>query len=97
MLNSFQEFKTYLKIAALILNKSLLCSAKPVGNYMFKANNRNIRKKCEVCSKVTIKTPLNGDSGVVLVSLLLTLKKFHTLFYNPGHNILDLYNILEQI
>ena len=26
-------------------------------NYMFKVNNRNIRASCEICSKLTIKTP----------------------------------------
>ena len=25
--------------------------------YLLKINNRNIRKKCEICSKLTIKTP----------------------------------------
>ena len=29
----------------------------PAGNYMFKVNNRNNRKRCEKCSKLTIKTP----------------------------------------
>ena len=29
----------------------------PVGNYLFKVNNRNIRIKCEICSKLTVKTP----------------------------------------
>ena len=29
----------------------------PSRNYMFKVNNRNIRIKCEICSKSTIKTP----------------------------------------
>ena len=24
--------------------------------YLFKINNRNIRKRCEICSKLTIKT-----------------------------------------
>ena len=28
----------------------------PVGNCMFKVNNRNIRAKCEICSKLTIET-----------------------------------------
>ena len=28
-----------------------------VGNYMFKFNNRNARTRCEICSKLTIKTP----------------------------------------
>ena len=25
--------------------------------YLFKFNNRNLRKRCEICSKLTIKTP----------------------------------------
>ena len=28
----------------------------PVGNYMFKVNNRNTRRKLVICSKLTIKT-----------------------------------------
>ena len=58
-------------------------------NYMFKINNRNIRTKCEICSKLTIKTPkrrhwhhsrvfiVNFEhiSHLVLVLLLLTLSR----------------------
>ena len=29
----------------------------PTGNYMFKVNNRNTRTRCEICSKLAIKTP----------------------------------------
>ena len=29
----------------------------PVGIYLLKVNNRNSRKRCEICSKLTIKTP----------------------------------------
>ena len=29
----------------------------PAGNYVFKVNNRNTRTRCEICSKLTIKTP----------------------------------------
>ena len=29
----------------------------PVKIYLFKLNNRNTRKRCEICSKLTIKTP----------------------------------------
>ena len=29
----------------------------PVNIYLLKINNGNIRKKCEICSKLTIKTP----------------------------------------
>ena len=46
------------------------------GNYMFKVNNRNTRTRYEICSKLTIKIPERR----LLVSLLLTLNIFHTLF-----------------
>ena len=60
----------------------------PVGIYMFKVSNRNTRSRCEVYSKLTIKTPerrhwrrssvfiLNFEyiSHLALVFLLLTLK-----------------------
>ena len=35
----------------------------PAGNYMFKVNNRNTRTRCEICSKLTIKTPNNTKWG----------------------------------
>ena len=61
----------------------------PAGIYLFKVNNRNTRTTCEICSKLTIKTPERcywRSSGVfivnfehisylVLVFLLLTLSK----------------------
>ena len=31
--------------------------AFPAGIYLLKVNNRNTRTKCEICSKLTIKTP----------------------------------------
>ena len=40
---------------------------------LLKVNNRNTRTRCEICSKLIIKT------YVLLVSLLLTLNIFHTL------------------
>ena len=30
---------------------------RPAGNYMLKVKNRNTRTRCEICSKLTIKTP----------------------------------------
>ena len=32
--------------------------------YLFKVNNRNTRKRCKICSKLTIKTPEKRRSGV---------------------------------
>ena len=37
--------------------------------YLIKLNNRTIRKKCEVCSKLTIQTPEQSRSGVIIVNL----------------------------
>ena len=37
-----------------LMAKTKLC---PAGNYMFKVNNRNTRTRCEICSKLTTKTP----------------------------------------
>ena len=31
-------------------------ATSPVGIYLFKVNNRNTRTRCEICSKLTIKT-----------------------------------------
>ena len=48
-------------------------------NYLFKDNNRNTRTSCEICSKVTKKTPERRQwrrSGVFIVNLNI----FHTLF-----------------
>ena len=59
----------------------------PANIYLFKVNNKNTRKWCEICSKLTIKRPerrrrsglfiVNFEhiSHLFLVFLLLTLKK----------------------
>ena len=51
----------------------------PAGIYLLKVNNKKTRARCEICSKLTIKIPEQA-TGVVLVSLFLTLNIFHTLF-----------------
>ena len=61
----------------------------PAGIYMLKVNNRNSRTRCEICLKLTIKTPERRQqrrSGVFIVNfervphllpvfLLLTLSR----------------------
>ena len=44
--------------------KKQLCSKanNPANIYLFKVNNRNTRKRCEICSKLTIKTPERRQS-----------------------------------
>ena len=42
-----------------------------VGNYMFKVNHKNTRIRCEICSKLTIKTRERQQwrrSGVFIVN-----------------------------
>ena len=62
-------------------------STNPAGIYLLKVDNRNTRARCEICSKLTIKTPerrhwrrsdvfiVNFEhiSHLVLVFLLLSL------------------------
>ena len=50
----------------------------PASIYFFTVNNENTRTMCESCLKLTQKSQ-NGINFVVLVSLLLTMKRFHIL------------------
>ena len=46
-------------------------STIPAGIYLLKVNNRNTRTRCEICSKLTIKTPERRQwrrSGVFIVN-----------------------------
>ena len=86
--NKKNTYRRYSKIFK-ELDVIVKCSNNPVGNYMFKVNNRNTRTRCKICSKLTLKTPERrywGRSGVfivnfehishlVLVFLLLTLSR----------------------
>ena len=70
-------------------NLVMMKLSNPAGNYMFKVNNRNVRTRCEICSKLTVKIPerrqwrrsgifiVNFEhiSHLVLVFLLLTLSR----------------------
>ena len=63
----------------LMFHFSLILSDVLAANiYLFKVNNRNIRKNCEVCSKLAIQKHQNDAIDFVLVFLLLTLNIFHT-------------------
>ena len=94
---AFNYFRQTITIDRLEINKSFLYQfyfyrchsfnqAIPANIYLFKVNNRNTRKRCEICSKLTIKTPERRRFGVFfanfehishffLVFLLLTLNK----------------------
>ena len=56
--------KNQLRLLAIITfpNSSIIdvltpCLTFTAGNNVFKVNNRNTRRKCDICSKFTIKTP----------------------------------------
>ena len=73
----------------------------PAGNYMFKVNNRNTRTRCEICSKLTIKTPQRRHmrhSGVFIVSFehISHLSLAHILFYRIPCSRVSIVNI-EQV
>ena len=60
VLYAVAAFGTILTVMVIYhLGEEVLYSSikKPAGNYMFKVNNRNTRTRCEICSKLTIKTP----------------------------------------
>ena len=40
-----------------LVSEKAVTAINPVGNYMFKVNNRNTRTRRKICSKLTIKTP----------------------------------------
>ena len=62
-------------------------NAFSTGNYMFKVNDKNTKTRCEICPKLTIKTPerrqwrlltpINFEyiSQLALMFLLLTLSR----------------------
>ena len=82
-MDTFRTYHSGKRLAKMVI------SVFPAGNYMFKFNNRNTRTRCEICLKLTIKTPERRQwrrSGVFIVNferishlflvfLLLTLSK----------------------
>ena len=60
-----------------VYRKRLKNTSIPGGIYLLKVSNRNTTTRCEICSKLTIKTPERRHP----VPLLITFNIFHTLFY----------------
>ena len=89
-INVWQVLKTHLcySISSLLNLETFIMTfikwlCNPVNIYLFKVNNRETTKRCEICSKLTIKTPdvtfvtfeQTSHLFLFLVSLLLTLNK----------------------
>ena len=55
------RFKPGMTSSTLLINNIIhhktLVITFPAGIYLFKVNNKNTRTRCEICSKLTIKTP----------------------------------------
>ena len=62
------------------LKKNHVITTNPAGIYLLKVNNTNTKTRCEICSKLTIKTPIDANT-VALLSLLFTLNMFHIMFW----------------
>ena len=84
LLNVLKEFLQETNIIDCNVNlkkwNKIVTETIPAGIYLFKMNNGNIRTMCEICSDFTKKTPERRQwrrSGV----LLLTLNRFHILFW----------------
>ena len=68
--------RSFHKLPQKILEKSTFdLSNDPATIYLFKFNNKNTRKRCEIRSNLIIKTPERQ------IYLLLTLNIFHTVFW----------------
>ena len=60
-LDTLNSDKLKLKLLSMLLALTESSRAHQIcysaGNYLFKVNNSNTRTRCEICSKLTIKTP----------------------------------------
>ena len=55
------ETKVYLSLTIRSVLSGIFFMTIPAGIYQLKVNNRNTRARCEICSKLTIKTPDNFE------------------------------------
>ena len=80
---AYMEFRTlyekYVNLYHSIVLRLQGIKMLAVGIYLLKVNNRNTRTRCEICSKLTLKTP-ERRQWRSLVPLLLIFNIFHTLF-----------------
>ena len=72
-ISPFRKDKQRLKMSLAFNN----CNTLLVSINMLKFNKKDTRTRCEICSKLTIKTP---ERRQFVSSLFLTLNIFHTLF-----------------
>ena len=75
------------------IKKTTRKRTSPVINCLLLVTNGNTREWCDICSKLTIKTPERRHvNDVVLMSLLLTLNIFH-IFPNISIDVFEQVNV----
>ena len=70
----FSSVSSKTSIFSIFKSKHYFYIYHPAGNYVFKVKNRNIRTTCEICSKLTIKTPERRLPGVFIVNFEYILR-----------------------
>ena len=69
------DFKLFFRAFPVLMFLTVYCILYsqvgfPAGIYMFKANNRNTRTRCKICTKLTLKTPERRLKLTFLIKLL---------------------------
>ena len=61
-----------------------LALTTPANIYLFKVNNRNTRERCEICLKLTIKTPERRFTPFSTVSIVDFDEQVNVSLYSSG-------------
>ena len=76
----------------------------PANFYMFKGNNRDTRESCEICSKLTMKTPERRHlrlSGVFIVNFehifsSISIVNFEQVNVSWGNHVSDVFRLFGK-
>ena len=76
---------------------SLCFRNSPSNNYLFKVNNRNTRKRCEIRSKLTIKTPCSSVSIVDFKQVIVSWENRSIMIaLIIGQSVINLISIIAN-
>ena len=71
LISTAKLYHSYIYLTCLSHFQGCLCIATycvPTNIYLFSVSNKPTRKRCAICSKLTIKTPERRCSGVFFVN-----------------------------
>ena len=69
----------------------------PTNIFLFKVNNRNTRKRFEICSKLILKTPERRQWRRSVVFIVNSEQILHTVLVNGSWDIVQLSNFNGKI